>query len=96
MILNADKSSDANCDFQSVGKQQAEPEPTPEDEGYSITTATQDVIADEVKLQATNNLIAIPDKVEEVIEQLFSAFILSMQKDTCALVYEAIENVVLD
>lgn len=64
-------------------------EGAPKDENDSIATSLQDVIANEVKLQIANALMAIPDLVEEVTEKLFCTTIFSAQGVIHIAVYDA-------
>lgn len=71
--LTLEKRDDAICFCQEVEKQEVEPSPAPEEIYVSIATALQEAIADEVKQQVENALVASTELVEEAIGQLLQA-----------------------
>lgn len=54
------------------------------------------MIADEVKCQVASALATIPDKRKEAVQQLFRSATPSAQRGIRTVVYDAVENVMLD
>lgn len=96
MILNTSKSNDVNRHRRGVEKLQVEPEPAPEADDYSISTALEKLIDNKVESQVENALATIPNVVEEAIGQLFFAATLRDHPGIGTVVYDAKELVTPD
>lgn len=92
-MRNAGERYDLNCNCEEIEEQQVEVEAVSEEAKDPIQTLLQATIAEEAKQEVKNALPAIPELVEEAIDQLFRTSILSAQGGICTVVYDAVENV---
>lgn len=61
-----------------------------------METELQEAIANEVEKQVYDALAAIPDIVEESVEQVFRAANANAQGRICVVVYDAMQSVIFD
>lgn len=95
-ILNAGKSSDANRGRQRAEESLVEPGAAPEHDEDLTENVLQEKIADDFKSHVANVLATIPDMVAEAVEQLFWASTPSAQGGIRTVMYDAVEDVILD
>lgn len=97
-ILNSGEHDDVSYDYDmvEVEEQQVEPKTTPDEAEDSISNVVLDVVADNGKQQVENSLVATLKLPEEAFEQLFCAASLKAHGVDLAMVYDAVEHVILD
>lgn len=71
MILNPEEREDSKSNDHSIEEQQVETGPASEQANDSIPTTLKEVISEEVRLQVANAMAAIPNILEEAVEQFF-------------------------
>lgn len=94
-ILNARTGDDASCDVEAAEDQHGNPPPSLEGAKVTMATTFQELIDDVVKQTVENAKVYMPEFFEEV-EQLFPAAELSVQDVICTVVYNAVEQIILD
>lgn len=80
-----------NCD--GVEEPQVEAETAPEDAYDSIVTVLKDTVTNEVKQHVQNTRIAIPELMEEPVEQLLQAAALNAHGEIRTVMYPAVKQV---
>lgn len=94
-IQNAKEPNDAKPDFHSIEEEEVKSGPAPEETIDSIATALQEAITYEVKWKVGKAMPAVPNILEEGVEQLLRAATLSARRGIRTVAYHALKQVIL-